>query len=29
MKRNAWIALLGLAVVIVPVALWWYRTERN
>ena len=29
MKRNAWIALLSLAVVIVPVVLWWYRMERS
>ncbi len=29
MKRNAWIALLALAIAIVPVVLWWYRMERN
>ncbi len=29
MKRKAWIALLGLAVAIVPLALWWYRMERE
>lgn len=29
MKRSIWIALLGLAVAIVPLALWWYRMERE
>ena len=29
MKRKAWIGLLGLAVAMVPLALWWYRMERN
>ena len=29
MKRKAWIGLLGLAVAIVPLVLWWYRMERE
>ena len=29
MKRSVWIALLGLAVAIIPLALWWYRMERE
>ena len=29
MKRTVWIALLGLAVAVVPLALWWFRVERN
>ncbi len=29
MKRKTWIALLGLAVAIVPLALWYYRMERE
>lgn len=29
MKRKAWIALLGLAVAIVPFAVWRYRMERE
>jgi hypothetical protein len=29
MKRSAWIALLGLAVAIIPFALWRYRMERD
>lgn len=29
MKRNALIAVVALAVAIIPFGLWWYRTERN
>ena len=29
MNRKAWIALLGLAAAIVPLALWYYRMERE
>ena len=29
MKRKTWIALLGLAAAIVPLALWYYRMERE
>ena len=29
MKRKALIALAGLAVAIVPLALWWHRMERE
>lgn len=29
MKRKAWIGLLGLVVAMVPLALWWYRMERD
>ena len=29
MKRKAWIVLLGLAAAIVPLALWYYRMERE
>ncbi len=29
MKRTVLFALVGLAAVIVPLALWWYRMERE
>lgn len=29
MKRAALVALVGLAVVMVPFAMWWYRMERE
>lgn len=29
MKRTTLFALVGLAVAIVPLALWWYRMERE
>ena len=29
MKRKALIALAGLAVATVPIALWWFRAERE
>ena len=29
MKRTVLFALVGLAAVIVPIAMWWYRMERE